>query len=164
MIENTVSYIYLVILTVGYNCCDRMERTLRAFSDKKDAENYMSDMQRQIAHNMGLRDAVSHIMHDTWDKVNPEPTYPDYSTDRDEAEYNKLRDAYYTHSEARGKEVERLLALVGWKKELDTYYESEYHLHIQEVPFGFEVVKPPTVEEMSEINRAKLGADDLAAE
>jgi hypothetical protein len=144
MIENTVSHIFLVILTIGYNCCDRMERTLRAFSDKRDAERYMSDMQRQIAYNMGLRHAVDHMMGEMWDKEHPSPPYPDYNADLSIEDYNARRDVYYAHSDLRCKEVDRLLALVGWKKELDTYHEEEYHLHIQEVPFGVEVVTPPT--------------------
>lgn len=145
MIENTVSHIFLVVLTIGYNCCDRIERTLRAFSHKGDAESYKSDMQRQIEYNRGLYDAVSHMVREGWEKVNPVVEYPDYN----DSDYDVKREAHDAYLNARSAEYDRLLALVGWKKELDLHYESEYHLHIQEVPFGFEVVKPAEEEQVA---------------
>lgn len=157
MIQNTVSYIYLVILTAGYSCCDQLHRTLRAFTDKKDAESYMSDMRHTISRNMGLQHAVSEIMRDVWDKANPAPICPSHPTCSSDEEieestkaYNVFSEKDNAHRDARYAEEARLLALVGWKGDLNLHWEEEYDLHIQEVPLGFEVVAPPISEEMSQ--------------
>ncbi len=144
---STMSYIYLVILTAGYSCCDQLHRTLRAFTDKKDAESYMSEMRHTISRNVGLQHAVDVLMSDMWDKVNPAPICPPAGSNDDYNSYNAYCDADNSHREARRVEHDRLLALVGWKADLNLHWEEEYDLHIQEVPLGFEVVAPPASEE-----------------
>lgn len=135
----TMSHIYLVILSVR-DCCSDHQTTLRAFSEKYEAESYMEGKVRDMARNQGLLDAVDRIMEATWDKTHIRPEYPSCG---DES-YEERRKEYDTYSDARCAEAERLQTMVGWEPAL--HERDEYHLWIKEVPFGFEVVKPATEE------------------
>jgi len=144
MIQNTVSYIYLVILTAGYSCCDQLHRTLRAFTDKGDAESYMKDARHRISRNVGLQHAVDVLMSDMWDKQHPSLPCPPNEGEGAMEAYNAWCEKDNAHRDARRAEQDRLLALVGWDATLNLHWEEEYDLHIQEVPLGFEVVASPT--------------------
>jgi hypothetical protein len=139
-----MSYIYLVILTAGYSCCDQLVRTLRGFTDKKDAESYMGTMRHRISRNVGLQHAVSVMMSDMWDKANPALPCPPNEGEGAMEAYNVWCEKDNAHRDARRAEEDRLLSLVGWESTMNLHWEEEYDLHIQEVPLGFEVVEPPT--------------------
>ncbi len=146
MNQTTMSHVFLVVLTFG-SYEDTVHRTLRGFGDKKDAESYMSEMRHRISHNLGLYSAIKAIMRTTWEKENPSPTYPDNGSQQE-------RDAYYealsSHQSAESAEWDRLAAIVGWDRTLDLRWEEEYDIYLQEVPFGFEVVKPAEEEPVAQ--------------
>jgi hypothetical protein len=148
MNQTTMSHIFLLILSER-DCCSNHETTIRAFSEKHEAECYMEDMRHRISFNAGLEEAVMRIMETGWEKSHPEPIAPSDDEWNTPAynEYRQAQDAYY---EARRVETDRLLALVGYDKTVPYYRHHDSHLFLREVPFGLEVAKPATEEPMAQ--------------
>ena len=148
MNQTTMSHIFLVILSER-DCCADHQTTLRAFSEKHEAECYMDDMRHKMSFNAGLEEAVCRILENGWDKEHPAPTSPGEDA-WDTPAYTVYREAQDAYYEARRVETDRLLALVGFDKTVPFCHRSDSHLFIREVPFGFEVVKPAEEEPVAQ--------------
>jgi len=149
MNQTTMSHIFLVIASER-DCCANRETTLRAFGEKYEAESYMEDIKRRVAHNEGLGDAVERMMEATWDKEHPALPCPDNDPQGGYDNYNAWCEKDNVRRDARWEETKRLLALVGYDNDIARQAGRDSDIFLREVPFGFEVVKPEEVAQAAE--------------
>jgi hypothetical protein len=142
--------IHVVTFVSGCRCCDRFEKTLRAFEEERDAENFRDHEYVRLGREIGKRDALN-AMIEEWYKSNPRPESPE------EEAHNVVREQYRRATDAwhvlRDEEEARLIKILGDIEPLVRHsWDEDFRLHIEEVAFGWPKKEETKIETTEEVH------------